>query len=45
MLPDFEEPDDHLEDVTITTEVPGTEKKDCQAHHMQKIRALEMIDD
>ena len=45
MLPAFEEPDNHLEDVTIITEVPGIERKDCQAPQVMKALAQEMIAD
>ena len=44
MLPDFEDPDDQLEGISVITEVPGIEKKDCQASHQMKALALEMID-
>ena len=44
MLTDFESAEDHLEQVSIFTEVPGVGKKDCQAPHELKTLALEMID-
>ena len=45
MLPDFEDPEDSLEEVTIICEVPGVNKKDDQATHELKALTLEMIDD
>jgi ribonuclease HI len=45
MLPDFEDPDVHLEEDSIITEVPGIEEKDYQAPHLLKALALEMIDE
>lgn len=45
MLPDFEEPDNHPEDIAIITEVPGIERKDCQAPQVMKVLAQEMIAD
>ena len=45
MLTDFENPYNHLEDVSIITEVPGIGKKDCQAPHEMKTLALELIDE
>ena len=44
MLPDFEEPPDQLEGVTIITDVPGIDKKDCQAPPLLKALTLEMIE-
>nr|KAG5697608.1 hypothetical protein BaRGS_001033 [Batillaria attramentaria] len=45
MLPDFEEPNDHLEGVSIITSVPGIQTKDSQASPLLKALALEMIDE
>ena len=45
MLPDFEEPDNLLEDVTIITKVPGIEGKEHQAPQVLKALTQEMIAD
>ena len=43
MLQDFEE-EDILENVSIVSEVPGIEQKDCQAPHLMNALTLEMIE-